>query len=146
LNYTGSRELSLNFTENLGNCKPSTNSPIHATIFSLRLGSSLTIQLEEDVARPLTKQEIHRVWASYLNPLKPSVPQIGDPQEADCIWTQAYSRVHYSEAQLPSIIGAFRKEANNDDERTIELIIKDGFDPGSANFKLAQLGTEMSER
>jgi hypothetical protein len=98
------------------------------------------------VARPLTKQEIHRVWASYLNPLKPSVPQIGDPQEADCIWTQAYSRVHYSEAQLPSIIGAFRKEANNDDERTIELIIKDGFDPGSANFKLAQLGTEMSER
>lgn len=99
------------------------------------------------MARSLTDQEIEWVRAAYWDPFHPLAPVIGNPQEADCIWTQAFSRgsnPKYNDKNFKRNIRILRRKARFDDAETFRLLQEDGIDPGNANGVLARLGIELA--
>lgn len=94
----------------------------------------------------LSRGAVWKLRLAYFLPMVPMVPVMGDPQEADCLWVQAFSRKSIAEKRLADVLAPLFQEAAGSEPEVFRRLILRGFDPGDANRRLARLAREIAER
>lgn len=82
------------------------------------------------------------LWGLYFL-VWPGSPPLGDINEADCVFGQAYGRNTMPDE---SKAGKFYKKCKRNDLRAIKKLVKYGFDPGIPNFDLAKEFKDLKEK
>src|SRR3989338_6748877 len=65
---------------------------------------------------------ICKLWFFYLLPFWAAVPKIGELEEADCIFVQAFGRNNYTDAELGRVLWDLRTEVRLSDLDAFNLL------------------------
>jgi hypothetical protein len=86
-----------------------------------------------------------KLFACYLLPFLPCCPKIGNIEEGDCIWIQAFGRNSWPDEELGKIICDILKKSSSLSE-AFTFIRYLGFDPGSVNKALSKHAVSLAKR
>lgn len=86
------------------------------------------------------------LWTCYLLPFLPAMPRIGNVEQADCIFVQAFGRGSWIDAVLGQILANVLIAAKGDDSSALNILRMRGFKPGESNFALARHAMRLHER
>jgi len=86
-----------------------------------------------------------KLFLNYITPFLPSCPRIGELEDSDCIVIQAFGRNKFSDKKLVrKISGLFKKFKTN--KEVFRQLRNKGFDPGQANYVLADEALYLSKK
>ncbi|OGE80468.1 MAG: hypothetical protein A2660_01225 [Candidatus Doudnabacteria bacterium RIFCSPHIGHO2_01_FULL_45_18] len=87
---------------------------------------------------------ICKLWFFYLLPFWAAVPKIGELEEADCIFVQAFGRNNYTDAELGRVLWDLRTEVRLSDLDAFNLLAQRAFEPGASNRALAKYAMQRA--
>lgn len=86
-----------------------------------------------------------RLWICYFLPFLPIVPRIGNPEEADCLFVQAFGRNEFDDRSLGKVLWDVRSQAGMDDVEAFNMLVYRSFNPGKPNRALARVAMRLSD-